>query len=168
VTRSDLPRLMRRTLAALECDLPALRAAELSQKEVAAFLAEQLAALSEPSAPTRAPGVSDSREPRAHAGSMAGAAAQTEVLNALRQLEQDSPRGALLSVRELRTRTSLDKSCFDRAALALAGAGRVSLHAHDHAAGLAESERRALIEDERGMHYVGIASTPDARREVSL
>ncbi len=166
--RSDLARLLRGTLAALERDLPALRAAELSLEEVAAFLAEQLAAFSEPGATTRAPGVSESREPRADGSSMAGGAAQADVLNALRQLELESPRGALLSVRELRTRSGLDKPSFDRAALALAGQGRVSLHAHDHAAGLAESERRALIEDERGVHYVGIASTPDACREVSL
>jgi hypothetical protein len=164
--RSDLGRLLRRTLAALESDLPALRAAELSHEQVTAFLAEQLAALLEPNAPTPGPGVSQAREPRAPGSSTT--AAQTQVLSTLRQLERESPRGALLSVRELRTRSGLDKASFDRAALALAGQGRVSLHAHDHAAGLAESERRALIEDERGVHYVGIASTPDAHREVSL
>jgi hypothetical protein len=90
------------------------------------------------------------------------------VLNALRQLEQESPRGALLSVRELRARSDLDKPRFDRAALELAGQGLVSLHAHDHAGALAESERRALIEDVRGVHYVGIASMPDSRHEVNL
>jgi hypothetical protein len=158
--------LLRQTLAALESDLPALRAAELSPEEVAAFLVEQLAALSKPSAQIRAPGVSDSVEARARGRSMA--VAHARVLNALCELERESPRGALLSVRELRTRSGLDKPSFDRAALALAGQGRVSLHAHDHAAGLTESERRALIEDERGVHYVGIASTPDARREVRL
>ena len=140
--RPDLRQLLRRTLAALERDLPALSAAGLSRAEVAAFLVEQLAGLSEPSAPAA-------------------------VLKALRQLEQESPPGALLSVRELRTRSDLDKTSFDRAALELVGQGRVSLHAHDHAGALAESERRALIEDVRGVFYVGIASIPDARREVS-
>lgn len=89
------------------------------------------------------------------------------MLNALYQLEQDSPRGALLSVRELRARSVLDKASFDRAALELAGLGRVSLHAHDHAGALAESERRALIEDVRGVHYIGIASMPETRDEVN-
>jgi hypothetical protein len=156
-----------RTLAALERDLPALCAAQRSRTEVAAFLAEQLGALSEPGAPAGVPDLSASEERRAEGGSTASPAAWAVVLNALRQLERESPRGALLSVRELRTRSGLDKPSFDRAALELAGQGRVSLHAHDHAGVLSESERRALIEDGRGVHYVGIASMPDARREVS-
>jgi hypothetical protein len=155
VTRQDRPasspnlrQLLRRTLAALERDLPALSAAQVSRSAVAAFLAEQLAGLSDPS-------------------DGGAAAARAAVLNVLRQLEQESPPGALLSVRELRTRSDLDKTSFDRAALELVGQGRVSLHAHDHAGALAESDRRALIEDMRGVFYVGIASIPDARREVS-
>jgi hypothetical protein len=155
-------------LAALERDLPALGAAELSRTEVAAFLADQLAALSELSAPARVRGGSDSGELRAESPSSDCAAARVALLNALRQLEQESPRGALLSVRELRSRSDLDKPSFDRAALELAGQGRVSLHAHDHVDALAESERRALIQDGRAVHYVGIASIPDARHEVSL
>jgi hypothetical protein len=165
--RPDLRQLLRRTLAALERDLPALCAAELTRSEVAAFLAEQLAALPEPSAPARVRGGSGAREPRDERTSSDGSAARAAVLKALRRLEQESPPGALLSVRELRTRSDLDKPSFDRAALELSEQGRVSLHAHDHAGALAESERRALIEDVRGMFYVGIASIPDARREVS-
>jgi hypothetical protein len=165
--RPELPRLLRRTLAALERDLPGLCAAELSRTEVVAFLAEQLATLPEPSAPARARGGSEPAEPRAPRSSSDGGSARTAVLSALRQLEQEGPRGALLSVRELRARTVLDKPTFDRATLELAGQGRVSLHAHDHAGALAEPDRRALIEDARGVHYVGIASIPDARREVS-
>jgi hypothetical protein len=148
VPSPDLRQLLRRTLAALERDLPALSAAQLSRSEVAAFLAERLAGLSDPS-------------------DGGAAAARAAVLSALRQLEQESPPGALLSVRDLRTRSDLDKTSFDRAALELVGQGRVSLHAHDHAGALAESDRRALIEDVRGVFYVGIASIPDARREVS-
>jgi hypothetical protein len=163
----DLPRLLRRTLAALERDLPALCAAELSRTEVAAFLFEQLAALSEASAPARGRGGPDPDEARAERPSCEDGSARAAVLDALSRLEQEGPRGALLSVRELRARTVLDKPSFDRAALELAGQGRVSLHAHDHAGALAELDRRALIEDVRGVHYVGIASIPDARREVS-
>jgi hypothetical protein len=161
----DFPRLLRRTLAALERDLPALRAAELSRDEVATFLAEQLATLSEPSAPVGVRAVVEPRELPLQTSSCARD--QAAVLDALRQLEQESPRGALLSVRELRTRSELDKPSFDRAALELAAEGRVSLHAHDHAGALAESERRALIQDLRGLHYVGIASMPDNCDEVS-
>jgi hypothetical protein len=168
VVRRDLPQLLRRTLAALERDLPALRAAEHSRSEVAAFLAEQLGALSEPSAPARVRDGSDSGEARANGGSWDRGAAQVGVLNALRQLERESPPGALLSVRELRGRSDLDKQSFDRAALELAGQGRISLHAHDHVGALTEAARSALIEDVRGVHYVGIASIPDARHEVSL
>jgi hypothetical protein len=166
--RPDLRQLLRRTLAALERDLPTLRAAERSRTEVAAFLAEQLAALPEPSAPARVPDGSDSGEAQADSSSPDGGAAQAGVLNALRQLERESPPGALLSVRELRARSDLDKQSFDRAALELAGQGRVSLHAHDHVGALTEAARCALIEDVRGVHYVGIASIPDACHEVSL
>jgi len=159
---------MQRTLAALERDLPALRAAELSQSEVAAFLASQLAPLSGPgpATPTQAP--TDSGGPRSGERSSGWGAAHTAMLNALRQLERESPAGALLSVRELRALSGLDKPSFDSAALELAGQGRVSLHAHDHAGALQEAERHALIEDARGVHYVGIASIPDALHEVSL
>jgi hypothetical protein len=166
--RPDLRQLLRRTLAALQRELPALRAAELSRTEVAAFLAEQLAGLSEPRAPASVRGGPDSGDKRADRTSSDGGSAQAGVLNALRQLERESPPGALLSVRELRARSDLAKQSFDRAALELAGQGRVSLHAHDHVGALTEAERCALIEDVRGVHYVGIASTPDARHEVSL
>jgi hypothetical protein len=165
VRRLELSQLLRRTLAALGRDIPALRAAELSRSEVAAFLVEQLAALSEPSAPARVRGGSKSGEVRADRPSSDGGAG--EVLHALRQLERESPPGALLSVRELRARSTLSKQSFDRAALELAGQGRVSLHAHDHVGALSEAARCALIEDVRGVHYVGIASIPDACREVS-
>lgn len=165
--RLELSQLLRRTLAALGRDIPALRAAELSRSEVAAFLVEQLAALSEPSAPARVRNGSKSVEVRADSPSSDGGAARAAVLHALAQLERESPPGALLSVRELRARSDLSKQSFDRAALELAGQGRVSLHAHDHVGALTEAARCALIEDVRGVHYVGIASIPDACHEVS-
>ena len=148
--RPDLRRLLQKTLAALERELPALRAAKFTGAEVAELLVEQLGALEAPGAATDVP-----------------ATAPIALLSALRRLERESPPGALLSVRELRARCELDKPSFDRAALELAEQGKVSLHAHDHAGALAESERRALIEDARGVHYIGIASIPDARHEVS-
>jgi hypothetical protein len=167
VRQPDLPRLLRRTLAALERDLPALRAAELSRTEVAVFLAEQLVGLAASGAPASVPGALAPTGLEAEASAGERARSQAAVLDALCQLEQESPRGALLSVRELRARSAMDKPSFDRAALELAALGRVSLHAHDHAGTLAEAERRALIEDVRGVHYIGIASMPDTRDEVN-
>jgi len=48
---------------------------------------------------------------------------------------------------------ALDKTRFDRAALALAGAGQVELHHHDFPASLPEDERALLVQDGRGVHY---------------
>lgn len=160
---SELRRLLRRTLVALERDLPALGAAEFSRQEVAALLTGQLAALVQPSTPAPARSGPVSAEPGSETDASHGGA-RAAVLSALLRLERESPPGALLSVRELRARTALDKPSFDRAALELAARGRVSLHAHDHASALQESERGALIEDARGVFYIGIASIPDARQ----
>jgi hypothetical protein len=164
--RPNLRRSLRRTLAALEGELPALRGAGLSRGEVAAFLADQLGALPDGGAP--APEVADPRTARGEGASGESNGARVALLKALHELEDESPRGALLSVRELRGRCGLEKPTFDRAALELAVQGRVSLHAHDHAAALLEAERRSLIEDARGVHYVGIASVGDACQEVGI
>ena len=80
-----------------------------------------------------------------------------QFVTALTALADERPREALLSVRELRPRTSLGKEQFDRIALELAREGFISLHHHDHAASLPESERMQLIEDARGTYFNGIA-----------
>jgi len=162
--RPDLRRLLRRTVAALERELPALRGAEVSRAEAASFLLEQLGPLSE----VGARGGATANAARGAGGHRESAGAPAALLEALRELEEESPRGALISVRELRARSGLDKASFDGAALELARQDCVSLHAHDHAAALIEAERRSLIEDARGVHYVGIASIPDACHEVSV
>jgi hypothetical protein len=76
---------------------------------------------------------------------------------ALRGLSAESPRQALLSVRDLRPRVALHKERFDAIALDLMRDGKVSLHHHDHPASLPEAERNQLVQDGRGNYYIGIA-----------
>lgn len=76
---------------------------------------------------------------------------------ALRELASREPPGALLSVRALRARVSLDKARFDDAVLRLARAGGATIHHHDFPASLSAEERAALVVDEKDVHYVGIA-----------
>lgn len=80
---------------------------------------------------------------------------------ALDRLAADDPATALLSIRALRRRLSLDKKAFDDLALDLAHEGVVELHFHDYPASLPDSERAELVVDAKGTHYVGI--TPRAR-----
>lgn len=81
---------------------------------------------------------------------------EAAVLTALRVLASREPTGALLSVRALRRLCSLPKTHFDKSVLRLSRAGRVVLHHHDFPASLPEADRAELIEDERGIYYVGI------------
>lgn len=78
-------------------------------------------------------------------------------LAGLKELTEQSPRGALLSLGELRGRVALDKERFDRAAVSLFERGAIVLHHHDYAAGLDASARDRLVADGRGNHYVGVA-----------
>jgi hypothetical protein len=79
-------------------------------------------------------------------------------LTALSDLAAENPRGALLSLRDLRARLSMSKDEFDETALRLQREGAVSLHHHDHALALSEAERAVLVRDgTAGEHYVGIA-----------
>lgn len=80
-----------------------------------------------------------------------------EFLAALDGLAAEDPANALLPVRLLRRRLSLEKREFDDLALRLAREGIVSLHYHDYPGSLPESERSELVVDARGTHYVGIA-----------
>lgn len=81
----------------------------------------------------------------------------TAVLAALRELASREPPGALLSVRALRALGRLPKPRFDGAVLRLSRAGKVVLHHHDFPASLADAERAELVQDDHGVHYVGIA-----------
>ncbi len=89
--------------------------------------------------------------------SVNGAPRTDRFLTALNDLAAENPRGALLSLRDLRSRVSMSKDEFDETALRLQREGAVSLHHHDHPLALSEAERAALVRDAQGEHYVGIA-----------
>jgi hypothetical protein len=82
---------------------------------------------------------------------------QSLVLSALEALTLECAPGALLSVRDLRARAGLDKMRFDAAVVALAHSGHAMVHHHDYPFSLSEAERDALVRDEHGTYYVGIA-----------
>ena len=79
------------------------------------------------------------------------------LLEALQGFAHENPKGALLSVREFRTRVQLPRHDFDATALELMKDGLVTLHRHDFPSSLSEDERSQLIADRHGTHYVGIA-----------
>lgn len=81
----------------------------------------------------------------------------------LRALASREPPGALLSMRALRaTVPELDKPRFDAAVMRLSRTGEATIHHHDFPSSLPDAERAALVVDEHGVHYVGIAPR-DAR-----
>ncbi len=66
--------------------------------------------------------------------------------------------GILLSVRALRDKVrGVSKTDFDATVMMLAERGLVVLHHHDFPYSLSETERRKLVEDGKGTHYVGLA-----------
>jgi hypothetical protein len=139
----DMRLLLKAPLVALRKTLVDLDARGISRSRVAAVLLEEL-------------GVSTAAPSPASNGTTSQGA-KRELLDALAKLAAENPAGALLSVRELRRRISLGKSQFDTTALLLSKEGAVSLHYHDHPASLPENERKELVQDGRGGHYVGIA-----------
>jgi hypothetical protein len=92
----------------------------------------------------------------AAAGSPAPAA-PVDLVTLMKQLNPGAELGTLIGVGELRRRAGLTKEDFDRAALALAKAGRVSLHEHDFPGSLSSERRDELITDGAGRYYVGLA-----------
>ena len=85
------------------------------------------------------------------------AAEDAEVRAALHSLTSREPAGTLLSVRALRGLVTLAKEPFDRAVLRLSRAGELTLHHHDFPDSLPEAERALLVQDARGVYYVGVA-----------
>jgi hypothetical protein len=76
------------------------------------------------------------------------------------QLKLAAANGALVSLSDLRRSLATeipDKATFDRAVLRLAESERVALHHHDYPGGLSQEEREALVVDDCGNFYVGIA-----------
>ncbi len=139
----DLARLLVKTFAELRKALALTDAASVPRERVAEALRKELG-LTGPAVTAEA--------------SAATSAADREVVRAaLEQLASEHRPGTLLLVHDLRARTPLDKERFDAAALALSREGKAVLHHHDHAAALQEDERRQLVSDGRGTHYIGIA-----------
>jgi hypothetical protein len=78
------------------------------------------------------------------------------LLDAVLEIRPDARSHVLVSVRDLRRHLGWPKQDFDRAVLALARDGRITLHHHDHPTGLSPSEREDLVKDDRGNFYVGL------------
>lgn len=83
--------------------------------------------------------------------------ARSRFLSQLMQASMGNSSG-LISVRDLRSKLSMEKSEFDQLALELARDGLVTLHQHDFPSSLSEHEQAALIVDSRGNHFIGIAA----------
>lgn len=80
------------------------------------------------------------------------------VMAAILQAAAKEPPNTLIPLRRVRELARLSASAFDVAVLALARAGRVVLHHHDHGRGLKPEERRELVYDvEQDIYYVGVA-----------
>lgn len=79
------------------------------------------------------------------------------LLDAMVALRPDARGGVLIELRSLRARLPWPKEVFDREVLALASAGAVALHHHDHPAGLSAEAREAAVVDARGNHFIGVA-----------
>lgn len=82
------------------------------------------------------------------------------ILERMFQIHPAAATGALVSISELRQALSAEipgKADFDQAVLHLAEQGRVALHRHDYAAALNQAERDALVSDQQGNHFIGIA-----------
>jgi hypothetical protein len=86
-----------------------------------------------------------------------GKSDEESLLTALRDLTAEEGEEALLSVGRVRAMRDLDKRRFDQALLRLQSAGKVTLHSHDFPQSLPSEERNALVVDDRGVYYAGVA-----------
>jgi hypothetical protein len=152
-SKPDLSAGLKSVLKALKAALAKFDAQGVSRDQIAAALLDELG--------VQAATARVATEEVARAVPLANAEKtpddRSAFVSALKTLSDERPREALLSVRELRPRTTLGKEQFDRIALELAREGFISLHHHDHAAALPESERVQLVEDARGTYFNGIA-----------
>jgi hypothetical protein len=79
------------------------------------------------------------------------------VLRSARRLVSREGAGALIPLRKLRAELDLPKQRFDAAVLLLYAQDAIILHHHDYVGSLSATERDALVIDEHGNHYVGLA-----------
>jgi hypothetical protein len=143
-TEPDVRGSLGPVLTALRKVLPKTDARGISRRSVAEVLLAELGiSLEVP------------RDPRKE--SRPALAPREDFWAALQAVAAANPRQALLSIREVRAHSALDKDQFDRLALDLMREGKVSLHHHDHAASLPDPERGQLVVDASGNHYIGIA-----------
>lgn len=161
----DLARLLAKTFAELRKALAPIDGAGVPRERVIDALRDELGLPGRPAAaPSSAVGPSIPAPAMAAPAIPAPAVAAPSTADdrdivraALSQLASEHRPGTLLLVHDLRARTPLDKERFDAAALALSREGAAVLHHHDHAAALSDEERRQLVADGRGTHYIGIA-----------
>jgi hypothetical protein len=143
----DVRRQLSKTLKALGQEMPKASAIGVRPEQVLQVLAAELG-VAVPHA-----GATDGSPPSSHGPE----SDESLVLSALEALTRECAPGALLSVRDLRARAGLDKRRFDAAVIALARSGHAMVHHHDYPFSLTEAERDALVRDEQGTYYVGIA-----------
>jgi hypothetical protein len=79
------------------------------------------------------------------------------IMSAVHELLKREGKGALISVRKLRGTVALSKDRFDTAVLELYNGEKVILHHHDNVGNMSEAERSALVLDQYGNYYVGVA-----------
>lgn len=79
------------------------------------------------------------------------------LLRGLRDLVAREGSGSLIAMRKLRAAVPLSRSRFDEVLLALSAEDAVILHHHDYVASLSAEEREALVVDDYGNNYVGVA-----------
>jgi hypothetical protein len=141
----DFRGLLAPTLKALLKVLPELDSQGVTRQQIAETLLESLGLT--PANPGRQPPKNggDPADPR------------STFLGALGAVMAQRPGQALLSLKEVRARTQLDKATFDSLALQLSREGSVTLHRHDHPASLTAAERAELVCDDRGSFFIGIA-----------
>lgn len=141
----DFRGLLAPTLKALAKVMPELEAQGVPRQQVADVLLETLG-LAPVQAGRARPANGEEREDR-----------RSTLLDALGAVQAERPGQALLSLREVRARSELDKATFDSIVLQLSREGSVTLHRHDHPASLTAAERAELVCDDRGSFFIGIA-----------
>lgn len=84
------------------------------------------------------------------------------------KLTDENPEGALLSVKDLRSRLDFNKEEFDNIALNLAHNGIITLHYHDFPGQLNKAEKDKLIYDEKNnIYYMGVVFRNKAAVQIT-
>jgi hypothetical protein len=155
--RSALPKPFRRSLEALSASLAAL----VRDRALIGFRDGKTVRFAQPLTPQELAELErDNVREHARTPSAGSTIAEDDetVLVALRKMASREPPGSLLSLRELRrSAPTLSKARFDAAVLRLSRASDAVLHHHDFPASLGAAERKELVQDEHGVHYIGIA-----------